>query len=131
MKAQLRLAGGRRKLGRNGFSSDIPRECADPPEYLRDLRDLGEFSAIYKLYENLPKNSDRFGPRYPFGPSRSSALTSARPWSGCSRRRTRVVVAHISCENRKRCLEFPGLQKGLEACKGKRLQVLPPPTRST
>ena len=40
MKAQLRLAGGRRKLGRNGFSSDIPRECVDPPEYLRDLRDL-------------------------------------------------------------------------------------------
>ena len=33
------LAGGRRKLGRNGFSSDIPRECVDPPEYLRDLRD--------------------------------------------------------------------------------------------
>ena len=40
MKAQLRLAGGRRKLGRNGFSSDRPRECVDPPEYLRDLRDL-------------------------------------------------------------------------------------------
>ena len=40
MKAQPRLAGGRRKLGRNGFSSDIPRECVDPPEYLRDLRDL-------------------------------------------------------------------------------------------
>ena len=40
MKAQPRLAGGRRKLGRNGFRSDIPRECADPPEYLRDLRDL-------------------------------------------------------------------------------------------
>ena len=40
MKAQLRLAGGRRKLGRNGFGSDIPRECVDPPEYLRDLRDL-------------------------------------------------------------------------------------------
>ena len=48
MKAQLRLfqhfqhfqlAGGRRKLGRNGFSSDRPRECVDPPEYLRDLRD--------------------------------------------------------------------------------------------
>ena len=39
MKAQLRLAGGRRKLGRNGLTSDIPRECADPPEYLRDLRD--------------------------------------------------------------------------------------------
>ena len=39
MKAQLRLAGGRRKLGRNGFRSDIRRECADPPEYLRDLRD--------------------------------------------------------------------------------------------
>ena len=35
MKAQLRLAGGRRKLGRNGFSSDRPRECVDPPEYLR------------------------------------------------------------------------------------------------
>ena len=31
MKAQLRLAGGRRKLGRNGFSSDRPRECVDPP----------------------------------------------------------------------------------------------------
>ena len=31
MKAQLRLAGDRRKLGRNGFSSDIPRECVDPP----------------------------------------------------------------------------------------------------
>ena len=28
MKAQLRLAGGRRKLGRNGFRSDI--ECVDP-----------------------------------------------------------------------------------------------------
>ena len=40
MKAQLRLAGGRRKLGRNGFSSDKPRECVDPPEYLRDPRDL-------------------------------------------------------------------------------------------
>ena len=40
MKAQLRLAGGRRKLGRNGLSSDRPRECVDPPEYLRDLRDL-------------------------------------------------------------------------------------------
>ena len=40
MKAQLRLAGGRRKLGRNGFSSDRPRECVDPPENLRDLRDL-------------------------------------------------------------------------------------------
>ena len=39
-KAQLRLAGGRRKLGRNGISSDRPRECVDPPEYLRDLRDL-------------------------------------------------------------------------------------------
>ena len=39
MKAQLRLAGDRRKLGRNGFSSDIPRECVDPPENLRDLRD--------------------------------------------------------------------------------------------
>ena len=39
MKAQLRLAGGRRKLGRNGLRSDIPRECVDPPEYLRDLRD--------------------------------------------------------------------------------------------
>ena len=31
MKAQPRLAGGRRKLGRNGFSSDIPRECVAPP----------------------------------------------------------------------------------------------------
>ena len=40
MKAQLRLAGDRRKLGRNGLTSDIPRECVDPPEYLRDLRDL-------------------------------------------------------------------------------------------
>ena len=39
MKAQLRLAGDRRKLGRNGLSSDIPRECVDPPENLRDLRD--------------------------------------------------------------------------------------------
>ena len=39
MKAQLRRAGGRRKLGRNGLSSDRPRECVDPPEYLRDLRD--------------------------------------------------------------------------------------------
>ena len=43
MKAQLRLAGGRRKLGRNGFSSDRPRECVDPPEYLRDLRDQLRF----------------------------------------------------------------------------------------
>ena len=40
MKAQLRLAGDRRKLGRNGLSSDRPRECVDPPENLRDLRDL-------------------------------------------------------------------------------------------
>ena len=32
MKAQLRLAGDRRKLGRNGLSSDRPRECVDPPE---------------------------------------------------------------------------------------------------
>ena len=40
MKAQLRLAGGRRKLGRNGFRSDLPRECVDPPEYLRNLRNL-------------------------------------------------------------------------------------------
>ena len=38
MKAQLRLAGGRRKLGRNGSRSDIPREGVDPPEYLRDRR---------------------------------------------------------------------------------------------
>ena len=45
MKAQLRLAGGRRKLGRNGFSSDRPRECVDPPEYLRDLRDLRDLHA--------------------------------------------------------------------------------------
>ena len=45
MKAQLRLVGGRRKLGRNGLTSDIPREGADPPEYLRDLRDLNTFAA--------------------------------------------------------------------------------------
>ena len=32
MKAQLRLAGGRRKLCRHGFSSDRPRGCL-PPEY--------------------------------------------------------------------------------------------------
>ena len=29
MKAQLRLAGGRRKLGRNGFSSDRPLDIDD------------------------------------------------------------------------------------------------------
>ena len=46
MKAQLRLAGGRRKLGRNGFSSDRPRECVDPPEYLRDLRDLAQHCVL-------------------------------------------------------------------------------------
>ena len=40
MKAQLRLAGDRRKLGRNGLSSDRPRECVDPPENLRNLRNL-------------------------------------------------------------------------------------------
>ena len=40
MNSQLRLAGGRRKLGRNGFRSDIPRECVDPLEYLRYLRDV-------------------------------------------------------------------------------------------
>ena len=32
MKAQLRLAGDRRKLGRNGLSSDRPRECLVPPK---------------------------------------------------------------------------------------------------
>ena len=31
---------GSGKLGRNGLRSDIPRECVDPPENLRDLRDL-------------------------------------------------------------------------------------------
>ena len=31
MKAQLRLAGGRRKPGRHGFSSDTPRECLALP----------------------------------------------------------------------------------------------------
>ena len=49
MKAQLRLAGGRRKLGRNGFSSDRPRECVDPPEYLRDLRDLAASETLRHL----------------------------------------------------------------------------------
>ena len=49
MKAQLRLAGGRRKLGRNGFSSDRPRECVDPPEYLRDLRDLNVWGGIDRI----------------------------------------------------------------------------------
>ena len=39
MKAQLRLVGGRRKLGRNGLSSDRPRGCLALPN-LRDLRDL-------------------------------------------------------------------------------------------
>ena len=46
---QLRLAGDRRKLGRNGFSSDRPRECVDPPENLRDLRDLRA------LFEGVPR----------------------------------------------------------------------------
>ena len=31
MKAQLRLAGGRRKPGRHGFSSDTPRGCLALP----------------------------------------------------------------------------------------------------
>ena len=31
MKAQLRLAGGRRKPGRHGFSSDTPRGCRALP----------------------------------------------------------------------------------------------------
>ena len=39
MKAQLRLAGGRRKPGRDGLSSDITRGQG-PTVYLRDLRDL-------------------------------------------------------------------------------------------
>ena len=57
MKAQPRLAGGRRKLGRNGSSSDIPRECVDPPEYLRDLRDLSRRGAQWSkivVVANLP-----------------------------------------------------------------------------
>ena len=40
VRAVGRLRGSRgRKLGRNGFSSDRPRESVDPPEYLRDLRE--------------------------------------------------------------------------------------------
>ena len=38
MKAQLRLAGGRRKPGRHGFSSDTPGEFG-LTVYLRALRD--------------------------------------------------------------------------------------------
>ena len=57
MKAQLRLAGDRRKLGRNGFSSDIPREYVDPPENLRDLRDhldlLQSPTALSELYQSV------------------------------------------------------------------------------
>ena len=49
MKAQLRLAGDRRKLGRNGLSSDIPRECVDPPENLRNLRNLATCDCVRNL----------------------------------------------------------------------------------
>ena len=38
MKAQLRLAGGRRKLGRNGLSSDRPRGCLPPRISARPAR---------------------------------------------------------------------------------------------
>ena len=38
MKAQLRLDGGRRKLGRNGLSSDRPRGCLPPRISARPAR---------------------------------------------------------------------------------------------
>ena len=71
MKAQPRLAGGRRKLGRNGSSSDIPRECVDPPEYLRDLRDLR-------------KRESRFGCSAKAGAPTSSLISSQLCSACCS-----------------------------------------------
>ena len=88
MKAQLRLVGGRRKLGRNGLSSDRPRGCLALPN-LRDLRDLraassgrrGPTSNIPAKYSCLPRGIPNF-----------ANTQLRRPLSGdcqpiCSRRR--------------------------------------------
>ena len=100
MKAQLRLAGDRRKLGRNGLSSDRPRECVDPPEYLRDLRRRG-MSCMTSAADATPHAWPRAG-RADFREGQHT-LGVCRNWIRFSRvfdGRQRAVAAP-SCNDRR------------------------------